>query len=194
MKKYVLNYLLFMLVLMLNCGFMLFFMFNCLSIMVNRPDDIKVYNYTYNITIQETSKPVVSTSVISTPKIDELNSEINTNVNLLAHIINAEAANQPYNGKLAVGTVIMNRVESTKFPNTIKDVIYQSRQFSPVSNGSINNQPTTESIEAAKDIIIHGKRIFGKDVLFFYEPNTATDEWIQTRKAVMKIGDHVFAL
>jgi N-acetylmuramoyl-L-alanine amidase len=174
------------------------------------PDEINVYKVTYNTTIQETKcletkKPIVKETkksivketkkpIVKETKNNGINYKDNKDINLLAHIINAEAGNQPYNGKLAVGTVIMNRVESTEFPDSIKDVIYQRGQFSPVSNGTINNKPSKESIEAAKEIILRGKRVFGKDILFFYEPSIATDEWIRTRKAVMKIGDHVFAL
>lgn len=112
---------------------------------------------------------------------------------LLAQIINAEARNQPYDGMVAVGNVIMNRIVSPKFPDTVRDVVYQKGQFSPVNDGSINNAPSESAIQAAKDVM-NGHKVIGDDVLFFYEPNIATDSWIRTRQVVTKIGDHVFAL
>lgn len=112
---------------------------------------------------------------------------------LLAKIINAEAGNQPYKGKLAVGNVVMNRVASPKFPDTIREVVYQKGQFSPVANGSINKKPNNDSIKAAKEIL-KGRRILHKDVLFFYNPDISTSRWIFTREVVLKIGEHSFAL
>ncbi len=117
----------------------------------------------------------------------------NDRVYLLARIIHAEANNQPYNGKIAVGNVIMNRVESNAFPNTIKKVIYQEGQFSPVSNGSINNEPSKKSIEAAKDVL-GGERVIPENVLYFYNPDTATSRWIFSREVFVEIGNHAFAL
>lgn len=151
----------------------------------------KEVKYINNITV----KPIYIYVVKEEPKVDPAPQPIapSEDEKLLARIINAEAGNQPYDGKLAVGNVIMNRVKSPQFPNSIKEVIYQSKQFSSVSNGSINKEPNVESIQAAKDVI-NGKKILNDDVLFFYEPNIATDSWIRTRKVVTKIGQHVFAL
>jgi N-acetylmuramoyl-L-alanine amidase len=118
---------------------------------------------------------------------------VDEDVKLLAQIINAEAGNQPYNGKIAVGNVVMNRVESPKFPDTIKDVIYQKGQFSPVSDGSIHKTPNTESVKAAQEVL-HGRRVVSKDVLFYYNPEIATSSWIFTRKVVARIGEHAFTL
>lgn len=112
---------------------------------------------------------------------------------LVARIINAEASTQPYEGKIAVGNVILNRVASPKFPDTIKDVIFQKGQFSPVSDGSINKEPNPESVQAAKDVM-NGKRTIGTDALFYYNPNICTNRWIFTRRTITKIGDHVFAM
>lgn len=121
------------------------------------------------------------------------NKTISKDTYLLAQIINAEAGTQSYEGKLAVGTVVMNRVESDNFPNTIRKVIYQKGQFSPVRNGSINKKPSKESIRAAKEVM-SGNRSFDKNVLFFYNPDISTSKWIFTRKVIAKIGDHAFAV
>jgi N-acetylmuramoyl-L-alanine amidase len=151
----------------------------------------KEVKYINNVTV----KPVYIYVVKEEPKPEPAPQPVEPSEDekLLARIINAEAGNQPYDGKLAVGNVIMNRVKSPQFPNSIKDVVYQSGQFSSVSNGAINKEPNAESIQAAKEII-NGRKILDDNVLFFYEPNIATDSWIRTRKVVTKIGQHVFAL
>lgn len=114
-------------------------------------------------------------------------------IELLAKIINAEAGNQPYEGMLAVGNVVLNRVESDGFPDTIRGVIYQKGQFQPVSNGAINKPPSEEAIQAAK-AVLEGVRVIDEDVIFFYNPKISTSKWIFTRHVVFKIGDHAFAI
>src|SRR5690606_8918568 len=109
---------------------------------------------------------------------------------LLAQIIHAEAKGEPYEGKLAVGNVIHNRVKSEQFPNSIKGVIFQKGQFQPVRNGSIYNKPSEESIRAAMES--YHKNIVGP-ALYFYNPELSTDTWITTRKVIKRIGSHVFA-
>lgn len=83
----------------------------------------------------------------------------------LSRIIYAESGNQPLNGKIAVGNVVLNRVNSPRFPNTIHGVIYQKNQFSPVANGSINRTPNAESVLAAKLCLDGGVAL--DDVLWF---------------------------
>lgn len=109
---------------------------------------------------------------------------------LLAQIIHAEAKGEPYEGKLAVGNVIHNRVKSKQFPNSIRDVIFQKGQFQPVMNGSIYNEPSEESIRAARES--YHTNIIGS-ALYFYNPTLSTDTWITTRKTIKRIGSHVFA-
>lgn len=111
---------------------------------------------------------------------------------LLAKIINAEAGSQPYEGKVAVGNVVMNRVESPNFPDTIRGVIYQKGQFSPVSNGSINKKPNSNSIKAAKEVM-NGYRVVDRKVLYFYNPDIAKSKWIFTREVATRIGGHAFS-
>ena len=110
---------------------------------------------------------------------------------LLARIINAEAKGEPFRGKVAVGNIVLNRVKSNEFPDTIRGVIYQPRQFQPVSNGAINDQPSKESIRAAyRSLEVN---VVG-DALYFYNPYTSTDSWITTRRVTMTIGKHSFAI
>lgn len=109
-------------------------------------------------------------------------------VDLLARLVRAEAGNQSFEGKVAVAQVVLNRVASPLFPNSISGVIYQSGQFSPVSNGSINRPPTAVDVQAVHEAMSRGT---GK-ALFFYNPATASSRWLDSRPTVNVIGDHVF--
>lgn len=165
------------------------------------------YNITYNISIvEQTSKYEIKTKPKDKPK-DEIKTKpkeskkvekvetdiIDKDTHLLAQIINAEAKGEPYNGKVAVGNVILNRIKSPHFPDTVRDVVYQKGQFSPVSDGSINNEPNSESIKAAKEAM-NGYKVVGDDVIYFYNPHTSTSDWIFSREVVYKIGNHAFAM
>lgn len=113
----------------------------------------------------------------------------------LSRIIHAEAQGEPYEGKVAVGNVILNRIKSSDFPNTLYGVVFDKQfgytQFSPVIDGSIYNTPNSESINAAK-AALNGERPIG-DALYFLNPRKATNFWIvQNRKFFMTIGDHDF--
>lgn len=107
----------------------------------------------------------------------------------LSRIISAESKNQPLKGKIAVGTVIMNRVDSPNFADSIHDVIFSGNQFTPVENGSIYAEPTNESIIAAK-LVLDGAREAGKS-LFFHQ--AGLDCWAADNKAfVTTIAGHSF--
>ena len=114
---------------------------------------------------------------------------------LLAKLVNAEAKGEPYAGKVAVATVVLNRVSSDEFPNSIKDVIYDVEQghyaFTPVQNGEIANAPTQEARDAVNEALAF--RGQGKGSLFFYNPKTSTSKWITHRKTTITIGKHRFA-
>jgi len=115
----------------------------------------------------------------------------------LSRIIQAESGAEPYRGKLAVGNVILNRVKSADFPNTIYGVIFDRKngvQFTPVANGTIYNTPSAESIRAAEECLA-GTRVVG-NCLYFFNPKTATKaSWIiQNCKYYTSIGDHDFYL
>ena len=112
----------------------------------------------------------------------------------LSRIINAESSGEPLKGKIAVGNVIMNRVTSPDFPNSIYGVIFDKTggtQFTPVANGTIYNMPSADSILAAK-LCLDGASVAGSS-LFFLNPVTATSSWIAKNRAyVATIGNHVF--
>jgi N-acetylmuramoyl-L-alanine amidase len=111
-------------------------------------------------------------------------------IRLLEQIVTAEAKGESLQGKVAVAEVILNRVESEKFPNTVRGVVYQKNQFSPVMDGSINNEPTEEAKEAVK-IALEGSNKTG-GALYFYNPRIATSRWLDTRPTTATIGSHVF--
>jgi N-acetylmuramoyl-L-alanine amidase len=112
-------------------------------------------------------------------------------IDLLARIVRAEAQTEPFEGKVAVADVVLNRVESNKFPNTIKEVIYAPGQFQPVANGEIHKPADEESIEAVLTALTDNGDI-AEDALFFYNPSIATNRWLDSRETAVVIGQHVF--
>ncbi len=115
----------------------------------------------------------------------------NSDVNLLARCVYAEARGEPYTGQVAIAAVVLNRVRSSKFPNTISGVIYQSGAFTCVSDGQINYAPDTSAKNAAQDAINGWDPTGG--CLYYYNPATATSKWIWSLKVTVKIGRHNFA-
>ena len=111
---------------------------------------------------------------------------------LLSKLVYAEARGESYKGQVAVAAVVLNRVESASFPNTISGVIYQSGAFSCVSNGSINNTPDSTAIRAALDALNGWDPTGG--CLYYYNPRKTDDEWIRTRTVKTVIGNHYFAV
>ena len=112
------------------------------------------------------------------------------NVTLLAKLIYGEARGEPYTGQVAVGAVIMNRVKSSSFPNTIAGVIYQSGAFDAVSDGQINYAPDSTARKAAQDAINGWDPSYG--AIYYFNPATATNKWIWSRPLTVVIGKHRF--
>lgn len=107
----------------------------------------------------------------------------------LSHIINAEAGNQPLEGKIAVGNVVLNRVASSKFPNTVYEVIHQRKQFTPVSKGTINLTPNEQSIVAAK-LCLDGANTV-RNALYYINPRYSPNSWAcRNRPYVATMGAH----
>lgn len=115
-----------------------------------------------------------------------------SDLNLLAHLIYGEARGESYTGQVAVGAVVMNRIKSSSFPNTVSGVIYQPYAFTAVSDGQINLTPNSTAIEAAK-AAMNGYDPTG-GAIYYYNPSTATSAWIYSRKTTVTIGRHVFAV
>jgi N-acetylmuramoyl-L-alanine amidase len=111
---------------------------------------------------------------------------------LLARIIFAEAGAEPYIGKVAVGGVILNRIQNPKFPKTLAGVVYQPHAFESVSNGLINRTPTFEAQKAAWDALRGWDPSGG--ALYFFNPSKPVSPWIWARRIINRIGGHVFAI
>ncbi len=111
---------------------------------------------------------------------------------LLAKLVYAEARGESYKGQVAVAAVVLNRVASSEFPNTVTGVIYQSGAFSCVSNGSINNTPDSSCIRAAREALNGWDPTGG--CLYYYNARLTSDTWIRTRTIVTVIGNHSFAV
>ncbi|NRG48134.1 cell wall hydrolase, partial [Bacillus sp. CRN 9] len=111
---------------------------------------------------------------------------------LLARLVHAEAKGEPYEGKIAVAEVVLNRVSDDRFPDSVKEVIYQDKQFQPVDNGSINKPADNESKKAVTEAVKQsGKE--DDDSVFFYNPDIVSKTWLQTRTVTKEIGNHRFA-
>ena len=112
----------------------------------------------------------------------------------LSRIINAESGTQPMLGKIAVGNVVLNRVRSDDFPDTIYGVIFDRRfgvQFSPTENGTIYNEPSDEAVEAAR-LCLEGYSL-SDEICYFFNPAIAESTWIsENRPWIMTVGDHAF--
>jgi len=111
---------------------------------------------------------------------------------LLSRLVYAEARGESYKGQVAVAAVVLNRVASASFPNTISGVIFQSGAFSCVSNGAINNTPDGTAIRAALDALNGWDPTGG--CLYYYNPRATKDQWIRTRTVKTVIGNHSFAV
>ena len=113
-----------------------------------------------------------------------------SDVYLLAQLVYGESRGEPYKGQVAVAAVVLNRVESSKFPNSIAKVIYQSGAFDVVDDGQINLAPDQTALSAARDAINGWDPSGG--ALFYYNPDKATSKWIWSRPVIVVIGTHKF--
>lgn len=142
------------------------------------------------------SKPIegiASKTTISLQKPIEVS---NKEKDLLARLVEAEAKGESYAGKVAVAAVVLNRVESSEFPDNVTDVVHEvvgnAYAFSPVQNGEINKPASANSKKAVQDALTRKDDLNGS--IYFYNPEIATDNWIRTREVVKKIDNHVFAI
>ena len=113
-----------------------------------------------------------------------------SNLNLLSRLIFGEARGEPYVGQVAVGAVVLNRVKSSSFPNTIAGVIYQNGAFDVVSDGQINLVQNSTAKKAAQDALNGWDPSYG--AIYYFNPNTATSKWIWSRPMTVTIGKHRF--
>ena len=129
---------------------------------------------------------------INTNNVKGSTSSNTSTIQLLARAINGEARGEPYEGQVAVGAVILNRVKSSKFPNTIAGVIYQPGAFTAVSDGQIDVPIDSKStvVKAAQDALNGWDPTGG--AIYYFNPNTATNKWIWSRPLTRVIGKHRF--
>lgn len=113
-----------------------------------------------------------------------------SNLNLISRFVYAEARGEAYSGQVAVAAVILNRVKSSKFPNTVSGVVYQQGAFTCVSDGQINLSPDATAKKAAQDAINGWDPTYG--AVYYFNPKTATNKWIWSRPMTVTIGNHRF--
>lgn len=149
---------------------------------------IKNFQRDYGLTVDG----IVGPKTLSALGLSSSSSYTSQDLYLLAKCVHAEARGEPYVGQVAVAAVILNRVDSPEFPNTISGVIYQPWAFTAVNDGQINLEPNDSAYSAAKDALNGWDPTYG--CLYYYNPKTATSEWIWSRTPVVTIGEHVFAI
>ena len=111
-------------------------------------------------------------------------------VDLLARLISAEARGEPYEGQVAVGAVVLNRVEHASFPNSISGVIYQPGAFSCLDDGQFDEPVAESAYRAAQDALNGWDPSSG--AIYYFNPSTATSSWIWSRPVILTIGKHMF--
>lgn len=109
---------------------------------------------------------------------------------MMANAVYGEARGEPYEGQVAVAAVILNRLESSEFPNTISDIIFQPRAFTAVADGQIWLEPNERAKQAVLDAINGWDP--SENALYYFNPKTATSEWIWSRQQIKQIGEHIF--
>lgn len=136
------------------------------------------------------TKTLNAMGIYSSSSNSNTSSSNSTNLNLLSRLVYAESRGEPYSGQVAVAAVVLNRVSSSSFPNTIAGVIYQSGAFDAVSDGQINMTPDATAKKAAQDAINGWDPSYG--AIYYFNPNTATNKWIWSRPLTVVIGKHRF--
>lgn len=150
---------------------------------------VKQFQRKHGITADGIAGPA-TLEKIGLPTGSSSSSSYESNVALLARIINGEARGEKYEGQVAVGAVVLNRVKHPSFPNSIAGVIYQPGAFTAVDDGQINAQMYNSSYSAARDALNGWDPTGG--AIYYYNPRTATNSWIRSRPVIKTIGKHVF--
>ena len=134
----------------------------------------------------------ITISITTKEEVKASNSGGASDIQLLARAINGEARGEPYEGQVAIGAVILNRVDDSRFPNTIAGVIYQSGAFTAVADGQINMAIAEGStvLKAARDAMNGWDPTGG--AIYYFNPDTATNKWIWSRPLLKIIGKHRF--
>ena len=154
---------------------------------------VKLFQKRNNLTVDGIvgAKTLAALGISATSSSGATSSYSSSDLNLLAHLIYGEARGETYVGQVAVGAVVMNRIKSSSFPNTMAGVIYQSYAFTAVADGQINLTPNDTAKKAAQDAMNGWDPTYG--AIYYYNPKTATSQWIFSRQTTITIGNHVFA-
>ena len=152
---------------------------------------VKYFQRKNNLTVDGIAGPKTLAAMgISSSSGNSSSVSNSSNLNLLSRLIYGEARGEPYTGQVAVGAVVLNRVKSSSFPNTIAGVIYQKGAFDIVSDGQINLEPDATAKKAAQDALNGWDPSYG--AIYYFNPNTATSSWIWSRPLTVVIGNHRF--
>lgn len=138
-----------------------------------------------------TADGVVGSGTLAALGLQDSSASTSTNdVNLLARLISAEARGEPYSGQVAVGAVVLNRIEHPSFPNSLSGVIYQSGAFSCMEDGQFDKPVADSAYKAARDALNGWDPSGG--AIYYFNPSTATSSWIWSRPLIVTIGKHRF--
>ena len=153
---------------------------------------VKYFQRKNGLTVDGIAGPATlkAMGIMSSSSSSSSSSNYNSNLNLLARVIYGESRGEPYTGQVAVGAVVMNRVKSSSFPNTLSGVVYQSGAFDAVKDGQINLTPDSNARKAAQDALNGWDPSYG--AIYYFNPSTATNKWIWSRPMTVTIGKHRF--
>ncbi len=151
-------------------------------------------NTYYAVVSFQVANGLVSDGIVGNATLDKLCISTiqasQSDLDILAAVIYGIGMGEPYTGKVAIGAVILNRVESEQFPNSIEEVVYQYGKFNPVKDGSINLMPNAAAIQAAMDALNGWDPTGG--ALYFWNPETSTSKWIWSIPVKIRIGRYLF--
>lgn len=153
---------------------------------------VKYFQRKNGLTVDGVAGPATlkAMGITSSSSSSSSSSNYNSNLNLLARVIYGEARGEPYTGQVAVGAVVMNRIKSSSFPNTLAGVVYQSGAFDAVKDGQVNLTPNSTAKKAAQDAMNGWDPSYG--AIYYFNPSTATNKWIWSRPMTVTIGKHRF--
>lgn len=155
-------------------------------------DELKRSNNYWDDTIYPNQKLVITWPRVNPSRGQSADAAVSAaDVELMAKMVNAESRGEPFEGQVAVASVILNRVKDSRFPNTVSGVIYQPGAFTPVQNGQLYLAPGADAYKAV-DNALKGWDASG-GAIYFFNPDTSTSSWIWSRQIIKKIGKHYFA-
>jgi N-acetylmuramoyl-L-alanine amidase len=153
---------------------------------------VKKFQRKYGLTADGIVGPLTAAKMGLRVKGSSSSSYNNNDLYLLAKLVHSEARGESYTGQVAVAAVVLNRVDDSRFPNTIAGVIYQPWAFTAINDGQFNLEPNNTAYQAARDAMNGWDPTYG--AVYYYNPKTATSAWIRSTKTVTVIGRHVFSV